>query len=207
MNATIQLFYAPTSPYVRKVMVCAAELGLMDRIETLASAAHPIRRDTRIAAFNPLAKVPAARLPDGTLLFDSRVICEYLDDTAGGGLFPRGPERWPALTRQALGDGLLDAALLVRYEDHARSEAERSPAWREGQMVKIAAALDHMDETLSAYRDAVDIGSITIACALGYLDFRFPALDWRGSRPNLAGWYAKFAERPSMRETAPFDPV
>jgi glutathione S-transferase len=112
MSDKIELFYAPTSPYVRKVMACAIELGIADRIVKLPSAAHPLKRDERIAAFNPLAKVPAAKLADGALLFDSRVICEYLDAWRA---VSRGPERWQVLTEQALGDGLLDAALLTRY--------------------------------------------------------------------------------------------
>ena len=126
MSDAIELFYAPTSPYVRKVMACAIELGIADRIVRLPSAAHPLKRDERISTFNPLAKVPAAKLANGTLLFDSRVICEYLDDLGHGSLFPRGPQRWQVLTEQALGDGLLDAALLTRYENTCRSDEHRS---------------------------------------------------------------------------------
>ena len=107
----LQLYFAATSPYVRKVMVVAHHLGVADRIEHLAAAANPVNRDRNIAAFNPLAKVPAARTDDGLCLFDSRVICEYIDSERGGGLFPAaGRARWIALTQQALADGLLDAA-------------------------------------------------------------------------------------------------
>jgi glutathione S-transferase len=203
MSDAIELFYAPTSPYVRKVMACAIELGLADRIVKLPSAAHPLKRDERIAAFNPLAKVPAARLADGTLLFDSRVICEYLDDLGDGTLFPRGPERWPVLTEQALGDGLLDAALLARYENTCRSDAIRSTDWIDGQMTKIAAALDQMERSVAGFGARISIGSLTIACALGYLDFRYASYDWRAARPALAGWFAEISERPSLRETVP----
>lgn len=203
MTDKIELFYAPTSPYVRKVMACAIELGIADRIVKLPSAAHPLKRDERIAAFNPLAKVPAAKLTDGTLLFDSRVICEYLDDLGRGSLFPRGPERWQILTEQALGDGLLDAALLTRYENTCRSDEIRSAEWIDGQMTKIAAALDEMDKTVAVFGSRISIGSLTIACALGYLDFRFTSFDWRTSRPALADWYMVMSQRLSLRDTYP----
>lgn len=205
MSDRIELFHAPTSPYVRKVMACAIELGLVDRIVRLPSAAHPLKRDERIAAFNPLAKVPAARLVDGTLLFDSRVICEYLDDLGGGSLFPRGPERWRVLTEQALGDGLLDAALLARYENTCRNDEIRSVDWIEGQMAKIAAVLDQMERSVVVFGHHVTIGSLTIACALGYLDFRFASYDWRASRPSLVSWYEHISQRPSLRDTVPAD--
>jgi glutathione S-transferase len=203
MSDRIELFYAPTSPYVRKVMACAIELGIADRIVKLPSAAHPLKRDARIASFNPLAKVPAAKLADGTLLFDSRVICEYLDDLGHGSLFPRGPERWKVLTEQALGDGLLDAALLTRYENTCRSDEIRSAEWIDGQMTKIAAALDEMENSVASFGARVSIGSLTIACALGYLDFRFASFDWRSSRPALTDWFATVSERPSLRDTFP----
>jgi glutathione S-transferase len=200
----IELFYAPTSPYVRKVMVCAHELGLADRIATLDSAAHPVNRDERIAAFNPLAKIPAARTRDGQLLFDSRVICEYLDTASGGGLFSRGDRRWTALTLQALGDGMLDAAVLARYETVARPKEMQWPAWRAAQLVKVDRALDHLESTDEDLAE-LTIGSITVGCALGYLDFRFAERDWRAGRPRLAAWFTEFSARPSMAATVPFD--
>ncbi|WP_245475815.1 glutathione S-transferase family protein [Bradyrhizobium sp. Leo170] len=205
MSDAIELFYAPTSPYVRKVMACAIELGITDRIVRLPSAAHPLKRDERIAIFNPLAKVPAAKLADGTLLFDSRVICEYLDDLGKGSLFPRGPQRWQVLTEQALGDGLLDAALLTRYENTCRSDEHRSADWIDGQMTKIAAALDQMENTVAEFGACISIGSLTIACALGYLDFRFASFDWRTTRPALAVWFETMSLRPSLRDTFPTD--
>lgn len=203
MTDKIELFYAPTSPYVRKVMACAIEVGLAERIVKLPSAAHPLKRDARIAGFNPLAKVPAAKLADGTLLFDSRVICEYLDDLGHGALFPRGPERWRVLTEQALGDGLLDAALLIRYENTCRSDDIRLQEWIDGQMAKIAAALDQMESTVAVFGNRITVGSLTIACALGYLDFRFASYDWRSSHPALTKWFAIASQRPSLQETAP----
>jgi glutathione S-transferase len=205
MSDKIELFYAPTSPFVRKVMACSIELGIADRIVKLPSAAHPLKRDERIASFNPLAQVPAAKLADGTLVFDSRVICEYLDDLGQGTLFPRGPERWQVLTEQALGDGLLDAALLTRYENTCRSDEIRSAEWIDGQMTKIAAALDEIDRTVAVFGARISIGSLTIACALGYLDFRFASFDWRSSRPALTEWFAMMSQRQSLQETIPAD--
>lgn len=206
----ISLYWAPASPFVRKVMVCAHELGLADRIDILESAANPVERDARIQAFNPLAKVPAARVADGTVLYDSRVICEYLDalKAAESGsdaleLFPQaGPQRWTALRRQALADGLIDAALLVRYESLLRPENLRWPVWTEKQGDKIIDALDAMLADLPP-PEILDIGTVTYACALGWLDFRFPDLDWRTGREPLAAWYATYAARPAMIATQP----
>ncbi|MGQ4273920.1 glutathione S-transferase [Terrihabitans sp. B22-R8] len=201
----MKLFYAPTSAYTRKVMVCAHELGLIDLIECLDSAAHPVKRDERIAAFNPLAKIPAAMTEEGELLFDSRVICEYLDVRAGGTLFPTGAARWAALTLQALGDGIVDAAVLTRYETVARPAERQWSEWSDAQLRKVQAALDHLEKTSGTLGTEADIGTIAIGCALGYLDFRFPDLDWRNGHPDLAAWYAAFSSRPSMQATVPVD--
>lgn len=206
--STISLYWAPASPFVRKVMVCAHELGLQDRIEILASAANPVERDARIQAFNPLAKVPAARTADGIALYDSRVICEYLDTLATeqgsqARLFPAsGSARWTALRRQSLADGLLDAALLIRYETLLRPEELRWSLWIDKQGEKTADALDEMNTDLPT-TDSCDIGAISFACALGWLDFRFPDLDWRAGRQSLADWYTGFATRPAMLATQP----
>lgn len=203
---TIQLYWGSASPFVRKVMAVAHERGLADQIEILDSAAHPVDRDIRIQAFNPLAKVPAARAGDGTVLYDSRVICEYLDDLAGDGqgrVFPpAGPARWTALRRQALADGLLDAALLVRYEALARPGDYQWPLWTERQLDKVADALDAMAADLPG-PECHDIGAIAYGCALGWLDFRFGDLDWRQGRPALAEWQAGFDTRPAMIATRP----
>jgi glutathione S-transferase len=202
-----KLFYAPTSPFVRKVMISAHCLGLVDQIETLACAAHPVHRDERIAPFNPLAKVPALQTADGLMLYDSRVICEYLDAHAGGSLFPReGTQRWTSRVRQALADGLLDAALLIRYEHVARPADKQWEDWADGQWAKIHAALAAIEREVADYSDGPDdIGLISVGCALGYLDFRFATLDWRASHPATAAWFAVFAEHPAMSATRPPD--
>ncbi len=203
----MKLFYSPASPFVRKVLAAAIELGLDGRIERLPSAVGPINRDQAVVAKNPLGQVPTVLLDDGTPLYDSRVVCEYLDVEAGGGrLFPAaGPARWRALTEQSVADGLLDAAVLGRYELLRPAEIQW-PTWRQAQMAKITGALDQMQAWAPELGDRVDIGTITMACALGYLDFRYADLDWRSSRPALAAWYAAFAKRPSMAATVPSAP-
>jgi glutathione S-transferase len=204
----MKLLYAPTSPYVRKVMVCAHLSGQADRIERLPSAAHPIKRDTRIAEHNPLAKVPTLILENGQSLYDSRTICEYLAASgAATNLFPKeGDARWRALSLQSLGDGLLDAALLARYETLARPAEFQWPQWRASQLVKVSACLDVIESQASSFAtQSPTIGEVTIGCALGYLDFRFPELKWRDSRPQAARWYEAFQALPAMSATIPHD--
>ena len=138
-------------------------------------------------------------------LFDSPVICEYLDSQhKGRKLFPRkGRARWVALRQQAMGDGLLDAALLARYEGFLRPEDKRWPDWSKGQIKKIDGVLDRLEAEAKSLKGKPGIGTITIACALGYLDFRFASHDWRGKRPRLAKWFATFSKLPSMKATVP----
>lgn len=200
----MKLYHSASSPFVRKVMVCAHELGLASRIELIPSAAHPINRDAGVVAANPLGKVPSFVTDDGTVLYDSRVICEYLDHLARGALFPpAGAMRWRALREQALGDGLLDAAVLTRYEAAVRPEPYRWPAWTDGQLAKLDSGLAVIEGDADRYGERVDIGTITIACALGYLDFRFADLGWRNAHPRTAAWFARFSKRPSMAASAP----
>ncbi|NVK41202.1 MAG: glutathione S-transferase [Oceanospirillaceae bacterium] len=199
----MKLYFSPASPFARKVLVVAHEAGMADRIEILGSKASPVATDMTIAASNPLGQVPSVLLPDGQPLHDSRVICEYLDSLAGAGLFPAGEARWPVLTLQSLADGILDAALLARYETALRPEPLRWKAWEDGQMRKIQRGLDQLDAEAGGFVDRVDIATIAIGCALGYLDFRFPHFDWRGGRDRLDAWYAGFAQRPSMQATQP----
>jgi glutathione S-transferase len=199
----MKLFYSPASPYVRKCLVVAHELGLSDQIEHLAAAAHPINRDLTIVAANPLGKLPALITDDGQALYDSRVICEYLNDLGKGNLQPSGAKRWAVLTEQALGDGILDAALLARYEGFMRPEPLRWADWSKGQMAKIHSGIETIENQCGQWGDAIDIGKITLACALGYLDFRFASLEWRTQYPNTAAWHLKFNARASMQATMP----
>jgi len=197
----MKLLFSPFSPYVRKCLVTAAELGLDGRIELRPSSAHPINRDQAIIADNPLGKVPTFFTDDGQVLYDSRVICEYLNDLAGGSLFPAGAARWQSLTLQSLGDGMLDAALLARYETIARPENMQWLAWRDAQLDKIETSLAALDARPELLEDRLDIGSLTIGCALWYLGVRFPDLGWQARRPRVAAWWAGFSQRPSMGRT------
>lgn len=201
----MRLFYATTSAYVRKVMVTAHCLGLTHEIELLDSAAHPIERDERIATFNPLAKVPALRTEEGLCLYDSRVICEYLITRAQGDLLPsHGDTRWITLSRQALGDGLVDAALLARYEFSARPAEKQWQGWADGQLKKVSAALAEIERHVSGFSTQPEnLGVIAIGCALGYLDFRFADLNWRTNHPLTAAWFALFDAHPAMASTRP----
>ncbi|MBV9077141.1 MAG: glutathione S-transferase [Methylobacteriaceae bacterium] len=199
----MKLFFSPASPYVRKVMIVAHELGLAGRIEKLPAAAGPVKRDQTIRPVNPIAQVPTLLTDDGTALYDSRVICEYLDDLGGGRFFGQGAERWRNLTDAALGDGLLGAALLVRYESVLRPEPYRWTDWIGGQSEKITDAADRIERLAPALGDRLDIGTVTLFCALGYLDFRFPDLAWRATRPAAAAWFERFSARPSAQATMP----
>jgi glutathione S-transferase len=197
----MKLRHSAFSPFVRKVMVAAHELALAGGIELEPTNVSPVRPNETLAPENPLMKVPSLVTDDGVVLFDSPVICEYLDSFAGGGkLFPAGSERWTALRRQALGDGILDALVLIRYED-LRPEDKRWSDWTYGQARKARQGLAAAErEHLSGFST---IGNIAIGVMLGYLDFRFPQDGWRERHPRLAAWYAAIEERPSMRLTRP----
>jgi glutathione S-transferase len=202
----MKLHTSPASPYGRKVKVVAHETGLVTHLSLHNVQTSAVATDLGLIADNPLGKLPCLVLADGRALYDSRVICEYLDSLhAGVRLVPRdGSPRWETLRLQALGDGILDAALLARYETALRPEERRWPAWIDGQLDKVDRALDRLEAVEApAFGPQVDLGTITVACALGYLDFRFAERDWRGGRPALAEWYGQFAARPSMRATAP----
>lgn len=204
----MRLHTNPASPFGRKVMVAAHELGVAERITVDHRAVSPVQPNEAVVADNPLGKLPTLVLDDGRALFDSRVICEYLDELAGGGkLFPRDLDRrFRALRLQALGDGIMDAAVLARYELVLRPEELRWLAWVEHQKLKVTRALDWLERNVGELPvDGVDIGAIAVGCALGYLDFRYGADRWRDGRPQLAAWYERFAARPSMQATVPHE--
>jgi glutathione S-transferase len=200
----LKLYYAAASPFVRKCLVAAIELGIRDRIELVPAAAHPVNRDANVVARNPLGKIPTLITDDGLVLYDSRVICDYLNSEGGGGLVPRNAtERLRVLTRQSLADGVMDAAVLTRYETFARPEALRWSDWITGQLAKVNSGLDALEGEVASFGDRVDLGTIAFACALGYLDFRFASLGWRDTRPNAAAWFEWFHGRDSLVETRP----
>ena len=200
----MRLYFSPTSPYVRKVVVLLHETGMLDRVELVSGSGTPIDAGKAPLDANPLGKVPALERPDGPALYDSRVICQYLDAEAGAGLYPSGARRWDTLTVEATGDGILDAALLMVYEWRIRPEEVRYAPWVEGQWAKVDRALDVLETRWMAHLEGpLDMGQIAVACALGYLDFRHDARGWRTGRPHLAAWEARFAARPSMQATVP----
>lgn len=197
----MKIYFSPYSPYVRKCLVVAHELGLNERVQLLPSNANPVTRDREIIAKNPLGKVPTFITDDGAVLYDSRVICEYLDALGGGGLFPSsGAARWDALTLQSLGDGILDGALLARYEDVARPPELRWPDWRAGQLDKAETSLAHLASNPALLApDRLDIGTLSVACALWYLDLRFGDFGWRERHPAVEAWYRQASKRPSLQ--------
>lgn len=201
----MKLYHAPASPYVRKVMIVAHETGLTDSVEVETVKTAPTAPDASVAKANPLKKIPALVTDDGLALFDSPVICEYLDSQhEGPKMFPEpGNARWHALRLQAAADGLLDAAILVVYEGRIRPEELHFKPWTDAQMSKIDGALEAMNAWSEEFGDRVDIGTISAACACGYLDFRFPEKDWRTGNRALATWYERFSARPSMQATKP----
>ncbi|MGD9744609.1 MAG: glutathione S-transferase N-terminal domain-containing protein [Dongiaceae bacterium] len=199
------LRYSTTSPYVRKVTVVAHEAGQHDSIERVPTL--PWDPKTDLPKDNPLGKVPALVTPDGTF-YDSPVICEYLDAKGGRKLYPAaGPARWAALRRQALADGMLDAGISWLLESR-RQAGEQSRGWMERQQGIVRRGFDALEAEAGKLDGPVDIGTIAVGCAIGWLEFRnILGADWRQGRPSLARWYEGFARRPSMLATIPKEPA
>ena len=201
---TIRIFFSPASPFVRKAMVAAEERGVT--VEKLASAAWPVKRDPNIVRHNSTGKVPCLLLEDDSPVFDSRVISAYIDaqGVVGETLYPQDSRRFTVLTLEALGDAILEAALLNRYENVLRPEDKRWDDWANSQMDKVDSGLDDLEgRWFAAVSGDFHAGAIAVACTLGYLDFRFPDKDWRTGRPRLAEWFKTVSERPSMKATFP----
>ena len=196
----MRLHATTTSPFVRKVLVVAHETGLISRIELMPTNPHA---DECLRLDNPLCKIPTLILDGGDVLFDSPVICEYLDSLhSQAKLFPpAGPARWHALQMQALGDGILDATLSRRMEI-MRAKNEQSPEWIERWKLAASTSMDWLDARMHQLDGAVTIGHVAIGCALGYFGVRFPDDPWQAGRFNLARWYEQFAQRPSMRASS-----
>ncbi|MFJ2337085.1 glutathione S-transferase N-terminal domain-containing protein [Pseudomonas protegens] len=203
---SMTLFHNPASPYVRKVMVLLHETGQLNRVALQASQLSPVAPDAALNQDNPLGKIPALRLDNGQVLYDSRVILDYLDQQhVGNPLIPRdGSARWRRLTLAALADGIMDASVLVRYELALRAPEKHWEQWLDGQRDKIRRALAALEaEAIAELASHFDIAAISVACALGYLDFRHPDLEWRQDHPQLAAWYFEISQRPSMLATRP----
>ena len=205
MSASLTLFFSPTSPYVRKVMVLLHETGQLGMVNLHGVTLTPVNPSTDVNEHNPAGKIPALQLADGSVLHDSRVILDYFDHQHGGQpLIPRdGPERWRRLTLASLADAVTDAAILVRYETFLRPEDKRWDDWVLGQCSKIDRALAAFEKAAGELDERFDVAAISAACALGYLDFRMPDLNWRRDCPKLAAWYSTASQRPSLVATAP----
>lgn len=204
-HSVMKLFYTSTSPFVRKCLVVAHELGIAERIETEALRPSPTELSPRLSAVNPLNKIPALITEDGTVLYDSPVLCEYLTSLVPLQtlLAAAGPRRWTTLRRQALADGILDSAVLVFYERQQRPAPLRWEAWLVGQTRKACQGLDAFELEAPGFGDTVDVGLIALAVTLGWLEFRNVLDDVRSSRPQLFSWYDVFSQRTSMLATLP----
>ncbi|MEF8833256.1 MAG: glutathione S-transferase N-terminal domain-containing protein [Halofilum sp. (in: g-proteobacteria)] len=198
----MQLFISPTSPYARKARIVLRERGLIGRVEE--HFLNPHQDPGELLAANPLGKIPTLERDGGAPLYDSRVVCEWLDAFAGDdGLIPAsGAERWAVRHAEAHADGILDLTVAMVME-RARAEGEQSPGqmarWRE----KIERAVASMDEIRGSLPDRFTLGHAALAVTLSYLDLRLTDFDWRAAHPALAEWHADVAERASMRDTAP----
>ncbi len=200
----MKLHISPSSPYVRKVRVAVRELDLEDRVEEVTTI--PWDEDAHAATGSPTGKVPTLVTDDGGILFDSPVICEYLDSLGGRmPLFPpAGPARWAALRRQALADAMLDAMIARRVEGNRPGDAD-SAYWIDRHRSAVQRCIDEMERTLPDAGKPFDIGDIASAVALAQILFRFGDEDWRLGRPRLASWFEETMLRPSLAGTRPVD--
>ena len=198
----LQLLGSGASPFVRKARVLLAEAGI-DDVAYVEVAASPMGGEDRVTSANPLGKIPSLVRDDGPTIYDSNVICRFLDTHAGGHFYPEA-RLWEVLTLEATADGIMEAALSIIYEKRFRPPELWWPEWHEAQWTKVERALDAIERSwLSHLEGPVHMGQVAVACALGYLDLRFSDRDWRAGRPGLAAWEASFAARPSMTSTAP----
>lgn len=196
----MKLYYSPPSPFARKVRATIIELGLDEGVDLVMTDVWDPA--TVIGDVNPLSKVPTLVTDDDQAIYDSLVICEYLNELADGTLFPKGPERLAVSLAHALADGILDACVL-QVTERRRPPELRSTAWVARQRRAVARGLASLEEGVGSWGNRLTIAQITVGCVLGYLDFRFPGDDWRSGQPGLASWYDLFSQRRSMRETEP----
>lgn len=202
----MRLFSAPPSPYSRKVKVALHETEQFDDVEIIYSTGTAINPGTLPVATNPLGKIPTLERPDGPALYDSRVICRYLDARAGSNLYPSGDRLWEILTLEATGDGIVDSAIAMVYEGRVRPTEFQYQPWVEAQWAKVSRAVATLnDRWISQLHGSLTMGHISVACALGYLDFRLADRGWRDGNGALADWYSEFANRDSMQATLPKD--
>jgi glutathione S-transferase len=207
MTGTMTLHWSPRSPFVRKVMIVAAELGLSDRIACVRTIVGGTTPHAGLTRLNPLGKLPTLERPDGSVLYDSPVICEYFDTLHDGPkLFPANGEARLLVARwQALGDGMLDIGLLWLGE-RFRPDQHQSPPHMELWRLKLVACVDALEQEADTLAETpYGIGHIAVGTALGYLDFRFAELHWRSGHDRLAAWYETFHQRPAVQANLPVD--
>lgn len=204
----MKLFYAPQSPFARKVRAAAIELGLDDRIELEYAEVVPGRRNDDFESRNPLRKIPALLTDQGGTIFDSTVICEYLDALAGGGiLIPSDPSRrWRVLTSHALAQGMCESVILLRYETWLRPVETRWPVWIDDQWGKIKAGMAWFNSHPDELQQPVNLAHLALGSLLGYVDFRWPDQGWRTQYPDVGAWFAQLELRPSFAQTRPKSP-
>ncbi|MDO6590505.1 glutathione S-transferase [Loktanella sp. D2R18] len=199
----MKLLMSPASPFVRKARVVMRELGLTDQISEVPISTNALKSDPAIVAANPIGKIPALVRDDGPAIYDSRVITRFLNDHAGGSLYPQS-QIWELLTLEATADAIMEAAVAMAYELRLRPENEQSPAWIEAQWVKANRGIGAVNKMwMSHLNGPLNIGQIAIGCALSYVDLRHDARGWRNGNAALAEWHAAFIQRDSMIATAP----
>ena len=200
----MKLHWSPKSPYVRKVMIIIEELGVQKDIELVRSVAAMTQPNQTLMIDNPLSKIPTLVLNSGKSMFDSVVICEYLNDLYKGHFFPSSEaEKWTALRWHAYGDGLLDALILWRNE---REREVPLGSLIKAFETKVLATLKLLENEASEINASqFTVGIVAIVCALGYLDYRFDALRWRTIAPNLSKWYQVIHDRSSVKLTEPVE--
>lgn len=202
MGAEMKLLMSPASPFVRKVRVVLRELYLLGQVEEVAVTTTPLASDPSVVAANPTGKIPALVRDSGPAIYDSRVITRFLNDHAGGALYPQA-RIWEVLTLEATADAIMDAAVLMTYEARLRPEAQQSSDWVEAQWGKASRTIAAVNARwMSHLHGPMDIGHIGIACALSYVDLRHDARGWRQENDALAQWHADFVTRASMADTA-----
>ncbi len=198
----MQLYHSAASPFARKVRVVVREKGLLGRVEEIS--VNPFDDAADLRSVNPLGKIPALVLSDGTALFDSPVICEYLDTISGAPRFlpKEGEKRWQVLRMQALADGIMDCAVAMIYEIR-RPEPQRSADWQQRRQDGILRSVRQLDISPALLSGPANLGNIAVACALGYLDFRLPELDWRRDHPQVTAAFDCLRNLPGMLATPP----
>ena len=201
----MKLTFSPASPFARKVRIAAIELGLIDKIEFVATTVVPGQPNDEYSRITPLKKLPALILENGDVVLDSYVIVEYLDELAGGGKLipPSGPDRWKVKSDHSLLQGMLDSMLLCRYEKMVRPQGLQWQAWSDDHWNRAWSGMARFDKQAEVLSRPLDIVQIALTCVLGYADFRFADCGWRKAYPNLDAFYQRMLSRPSVKISVP----